>query len=821
VFESVAALPSTFTIMHFKATRSLPPFVAHSSNVNCLALGRKSAGVLVTGGEDAQINVWRIGRPAALLHLSGHISPITCVDFDHREEMVTGGSFGGSMKIFDLTAHGKVVRTYQGHHTAVTSIDHHPYGGHVVSGSSDSTVRLWDLRRKNCRSTFKGHSGGVTCVRFSPDGSQVVSGSEDGRIKIWDLNAGKLLQEFHHKGVSAIEYHPNDFLMCSVGKDKCIRMWDVDQMELVCNSTKQPFNASCVRFDRSGNNLLTVSEGMLKSWEWEPSFNTIDTLTSNSGLWSDNVQDMRITSTRQNQAVISSATDSFVSTWVINMENSDHSGEDEQKEQKVREVNGESSRQQSNNRSYNRSSGSSRSSIRHSPNDIDRRRGRDAISARNNKSDHGRKVSSPRSSPHTSSPPAPSSRSISSPRSPNSPNSPKRERRLTDEKRRTTPVQRTPPRIQRNNEEEGKIAAKPRTLTHSPVTSPAPSPINSPRRSSSTSNSTTPTNSSTNSTSTSAYQRKDILLPVHPSPPSSDTAMKITGGGVAFDAATSMGSSFFGMNKPGNGNKRTMSSRNYDKTPLALPGSKYDDAPQSSIATTNATDITDNTTTTTTTTTTDTSGFAPGTSTSLSSSSDLANIAMLRKSGKSFRKQMSGRLRELRVVQSLWVGSSRTGGKDSLSHVQSTFKDDPSIALDFILNTKLDGGAFDLLSCVTLLPLISNLLNTHQYRDEHILGLINAVQTLYRGFGEVICHNAKRSDGISGGRFSEPKSYNPFSRDQIDIGSEERVHRATACYESLTKIAKQISVLMQETKSTQVQRSAKELHRLFRKKDIM
>ena len=73
---------------------------------------------------------------------------------------------------------------------------------------------------------------------------------------------------------------------------------------------------------------------------------------------------------------------------------------------------------------------------------------------------------------------------------------------------------------------------------------------------------------------------------------------------------------------------------------------------------------------------------------------------------------------------------------------QSTLREDPSIALDYVLHTKLDSGAFDLLSCVTLFPLMSELLATHQTMDEHVLGLITAVQTLYRGFGALICQNA-------------------------------------------------------------------------------
>ena len=82
------------------------------------------------------------------------------------------------------------------------------------------------------------------------------------------------------------------------------------------------------------------------------------------------------------------------------------------------------------------------------------------------------------------------------------------------------------------------------------------------------------------------------------------------------------------MNRPGNNKNRNNKRSN---SPIALPGSKYDDDDDDA---------------------------------------ELAHFATLRQEGKTFRKAMSGRLRELRVVQSLWVGSSRTGGKDSLSHVQ-------------------------------------------------------------------------------------------------------------------------------------------------------
>jgi katanin p80 WD40 repeat-containing subunit B1 len=37
-------------------------FVAHGSNVNCLALDHKSGRVLVTGGDDKKVNLWAVGK---------------------------------------------------------------------------------------------------------------------------------------------------------------------------------------------------------------------------------------------------------------------------------------------------------------------------------------------------------------------------------------------------------------------------------------------------------------------------------------------------------------------------------------------------------------------------------------------------------------------------------------------------------------------------------------------------------------------------------------------------------------------------------------
>ena len=52
------------------------------------------------------------------------------------------------------------------------------------SGSGDTNLKLWDIRRKGCIFTYKGHSETVTCLKFSPDGQWVASGGEEGAVKV-------------------------------------------------------------------------------------------------------------------------------------------------------------------------------------------------------------------------------------------------------------------------------------------------------------------------------------------------------------------------------------------------------------------------------------------------------------------------------------------------------------------------------------------------------------------------------------------------------------------------------------------------------------
>jgi WD40 repeat protein len=73
------------------------------------------------------------------------------------------------------------------------SVAFSPDGAHIISGSLDSTIRVWDAQAGEQLAVLEGHSGPVLAVAFSPDGAYIVSGSWDRTVSIWDARKGTQL----------------------------------------------------------------------------------------------------------------------------------------------------------------------------------------------------------------------------------------------------------------------------------------------------------------------------------------------------------------------------------------------------------------------------------------------------------------------------------------------------------------------------------------------------------------------------------------------------------------------------------------------------
>lgn len=98
----------------------------------------------------------------------------------------------------------------------------HENCNYIATGSSDKTVRLWDIQSGECARIFIGHRSTVLCLAMSPDGRYMSSGDEDGIIMTWDISTGSCISPLtgHTSCVWTLAFryihHPYMFLMLLV-----------------------------------------------------------------------------------------------------------------------------------------------------------------------------------------------------------------------------------------------------------------------------------------------------------------------------------------------------------------------------------------------------------------------------------------------------------------------------------------------------------------------------------------------------------------------------------------------------------------------------
>jgi len=158
----------------------------------------------------------------------GHEDSVFSVAFSPDGNMIVSGSSDNTLRLWDL--HGNQIgQPFRGHEDSVWSVAFSPDGNMIVSGSFDKTLRMWDLQGNQIGSPFQGHEDSVWLVAFSPDGEAIVSGSSDKTLRLWDLQGNQIGLPFlgHEDTVSSVAFSPDGEAIVSGSWDNTLRMWDL------------------------------------------------------------------------------------------------------------------------------------------------------------------------------------------------------------------------------------------------------------------------------------------------------------------------------------------------------------------------------------------------------------------------------------------------------------------------------------------------------------------------------------------------------------------------------------------------------------------
>lgn len=271
--------------------------------------------MLATGGREGHLSLWRL--PTGELHqvIETNGGAIRSLAFSPDGKFLASGHEDLAIRVWSIDSHAKLhlQRTLRGHTQTIWSVAFGPSLADqlalrrasqrgespretrqlLVTGSSDQTVRVWDVEtghtlymlrgqprvlaahvihqlppappgdigapqqspewllaaagydqlihlwqgRGNAvngpHRVLRGANGPLYAVAVSPDGRHVVAGGYDMKIYLWDREGGQLRQILHgHTNcVYSLAFHPDGKLLASGSGDGTIRLWSVAAVE--------------------------------------------------------------------------------------------------------------------------------------------------------------------------------------------------------------------------------------------------------------------------------------------------------------------------------------------------------------------------------------------------------------------------------------------------------------------------------------------------------------------------------------------------------------------------------------------------------------
>jgi serine/threonine protein kinase len=198
-----------------------------------------------------------------------HTDSVTSVIFSLDGHLVISGSEDTTLKVWHLKL-GKKMRTLSGHSGRINCLKISPDGQLLASTSWDTTIKIWNLKNLQEVLSLGGHKKWVISVVFSQDQSKLLSISCDRIIKIWNLTKGRAINCFQLKlyyWFNSVAFSPNNQILASGNWDNTIRLWDLKNKKEIMNFYGHVRPVNSIIFTQNGDFLISGGDKKIKNYK--------------------------------------------------------------------------------------------------------------------------------------------------------------------------------------------------------------------------------------------------------------------------------------------------------------------------------------------------------------------------------------------------------------------------------------------------------------------------------------------------------------------------------------------------------------------------
>ncbi len=288
-------------------------FEGHTGNVNSLAFS-PDAQTVISGADDTTLILWDVATGQAIRRFEGHTNETTGVAYnldgatilstgDHTlrlwkletGELIRQQYFGGMPTLFAISPDGRTavfelgglrlwdierwreVQWLLGGDAANTETESAalaPNGRLALSGSSDGSLRVWNLGGQVTFRYFETDGTPLAAVAASPDGRYLLTGDMADQVVLWDIRHGVAIRRFEG---DAVAVSPNSVAFSPDGKyaligsgdafgssgARSLVLWDVENGREIRRFEGHSEILRSVAFSPDGRTALAGSQGVV------------------------------------------------------------------------------------------------------------------------------------------------------------------------------------------------------------------------------------------------------------------------------------------------------------------------------------------------------------------------------------------------------------------------------------------------------------------------------------------------------------------------------------------------------------------------------
>lgn len=248
-----------------KGDENSPPPSQYGGPVFSLAISPDSKH-LVAGSRNGEISLWSLEEGGMIYSRPAHNGIVWSLTVSSDNRLLASSGDDGIVKVWSL-ADGNLMKQFDSEiAAAVKYVLFDAKGTRLATADTANNITIWDLGSGEVERVIKGHEAGVECLTFHPTKPFLFSGSTDGTVKVWDLQTSK--DEFQISGlrnVNTIYSLPKRNIVMATDEFGKTYSWDLRTGHRMRAISKALDIKPCIAFNSANELFATVARAKNKS----------------------------------------------------------------------------------------------------------------------------------------------------------------------------------------------------------------------------------------------------------------------------------------------------------------------------------------------------------------------------------------------------------------------------------------------------------------------------------------------------------------------------------------------------------------------------